>query len=92
MGYGESVEHARSVLKNIIQSDKRILQEPAPPFVEVSELADSSVNFAVRLWVEAADYWPVFFSLNERVYNEFTKEKISIPYPQMDVHVINEGP
>jgi len=91
MGYGENIEHAKSVLNGIINSDIRILHEPAAPFIEVSELGDSSVNFAVRLWVEAANYWPVFFSMNEKVYNEFTKEKISIPYPQMDVHVINEN-
>jgi small conductance mechanosensitive channel len=90
IGYGDSIEHAKNVLHKIIQEDERILQEPAAPFVEVSELADSSVNFAVRLWVESVNYWPVFFSMNEKVYNEFGTEKINIPYPQMDVHVINE--
>ena len=90
IGYGDSIEHAKNVLHKIIQGDERILQEPAAPFVEVSELADSSVNFAVRLWVESANYWPVFFSMNEKVYNVFGTEKINIPFPQMDVHVINE--
>ena len=90
IGYGESIEHAKSVLFKIIDNDKRVLYEPAPPFVEVSELGDNSVNFAVRLWGESSDYWGVFFSMNENVYNEFNKEKISIPYPQMDVHLINE--
>ena len=90
IGYGDSIEHAKTVLHKIFQGDERILQEPAAPFVEVSELGDSSVNFAVRLWVEAANYWPVFFSMNEKVYNEFGTEKINIPFPQMDVHVINE--
>jgi small conductance mechanosensitive channel len=91
IGYGESIDHAKSVLQKIFKTDDRILQEPAPPFAEVSELGDSSVNFTVRLWVESANYWPVYFAMNEKVYNEFGKEKISIPFPQMDVHVINES-
>ena len=69
-----------------VDEDKRILEDPAP-FVAISALADSSVNFTVRAWVEAADYWGVFFDLNERVYKEFEKHGLNIPFPQMDVHV-----
>lgn len=86
IGYGDDVDKARSVIKGMIDADKRILQDPAPAIV-VSELADSSVNFAVRAWVEAADYWGVFFEMNENVYKTFDKEGLNIPYPQMDVHV-----
>lgn len=89
MAYGESIEKAKSVIHKVIAEDDRILQDPAAPFVEVAALADSSVNFAVRLWVDASNYWGVFFSMNERIYNEFNKENISIPFPQMDVHVTN---
>ncbi len=42
---------------------------------------------AVRVWVKSEDYWGVFFEMNEKVYNTFEKEGLSIPYPQMDVHV-----
>jgi len=50
-------------------------------------LADSSVNFVVRGWVNAADYWSVFFEMNENVYKTFNEEGLNIPYPQMDVHI-----
>lgn len=53
----------------------------------MSELADSSVNFVVRAWVNAADYWAVFFDMNESVYKSLNKEGLNIRYPQMDVHV-----
>ena len=68
--------------------DSRINQDPEP-FIAVSELGDSSVNIAVRVWVEASDYWGVYFAMNENVYKTFDKEGLSIPYPQVDVHVQN---
>ncbi|MEH6714047.1 MAG: mechanosensitive ion channel family protein, partial [Paraglaciecola polaris] len=64
----------------------RILQDPAPK-VAVSELADSSVNFIVRPWVNSADYWGVKFDFTEAVKLRFDEEGISIPFPQMDVHL-----
>ncbi len=86
IGYGDDTDKARSVLMNLINADERILKDPEP-FIAVSELADSSVNFTVRVWVKAADYWAVFFAMNENVYKTFDKEGLNIPYPQMDVHV-----
>ena len=56
-------------------------------FIAVSALADSSVNFAVRAWVKAEDYWDVFFELNEKVYKAFDRKGLNIPFPQMDVHL-----
>ena len=88
IGYGDDTAKARQVIQKMMDADSRILKDPAP-FIAVSELADSSVNFAVRAWVEAGDYWGVFFDMNENVYNEFNKEGLNIPYPQMDVHVHN---
>ena len=87
IAYGDDVDKARAVLLNLIKADNRIINDPAEPFVAVSELADSSVNFAVRVWVNAADYWGVYFDMNEAVYKTFDKEGLSIPFPQMDVHV-----
>lgn len=87
IGYGDSIEDAKALLLEIFKNDSRILDNPAEPFVAVSELADSSVNFAARVWVNAADYWGVYFDTNAAVYNEFNKAGINIPYPQMDVHV-----
>ncbi|MDF1672531.1 MAG: mechanosensitive ion channel, partial [Vicingaceae bacterium] len=87
IGYGDKTENAKEVLVRLMNEDSRILKSPAEPFVAVSELGDSSVNFAVRAWVNAEDYWGVFFDMNEKVYNTFDKEGLNIPYPQMDVHV-----
>ena len=72
----------------LMNDDNRILTSPEVPFVAVSELGDSSVNFAVRAWVSAPDYWDVFFGMNEKIYNTFGKEGLNIPYPTMDVNVI----
>lgn len=88
IGYGDSVQKAEDVLKNLIEADKRILKDPAY-FIALSELADSSVNIVVRAWVKAEDYWGVFFDMNRNVYEEFDKAGLNIPYPQMDVHVHN---
>jgi len=86
IGYGDDVDRAREVLNTLIKSDSRILSDPEP-FVAISALADSSVNFVVRTWVKAPDYWGVFFDMNENVYKTFGKEGLNIPFPQMDVHL-----
>ena len=88
IGYGDDIDKAKEVLSTLIQTDPRIKQDPEP-FIAVSELGDSSVNLAVRVWVDASDYWGVYFAMNESVYKTFDKEGLSIPYPQMDVHVQN---
>jgi small conductance mechanosensitive channel len=86
IGYGEKTARAKELLMQLIQDDSRILKDPEP-FAAVSELADSSVNFVVRVWVNAEDYWGVYFDMNEKVYNTFSNEGISIPFPQLDVHL-----
>ncbi|HHJ80476.1 MAG TPA: mechanosensitive ion channel [Candidatus Tenderia electrophaga] len=86
VGYGDDLDKARQVIKQLCDDDARILKDPEV-FIAVSELADSSVNFAVRAWVEAGDYWGVYFDMNENVYKTFAREGLNIPYPQMDVHV-----
>ncbi|OIQ38905.1 MAG: mechanosensitive ion channel protein MscS [Bacteroidetes bacterium MedPE-SWsnd-G1] len=86
IGYGDDADKAKEVIARMCNDDKRILNEPKL-FIGVSALADSSVNFAVRAWVKAEDYWDVFFALNENVYKTFEKEGLNIPFPQMDVHV-----
>ena len=79
------LKKARSVIKNIIESDQRILTDPAPQIL-VKELADSSVNFAVRAFISTTDFWNVYFETTEKVKNAFDENKISIPFPQRDVH------
>jgi small conductance mechanosensitive channel len=86
IGYEDDIDKARKVLEEVVAADERILKDPAPT-IAVVELADSSVNFVVRPWVNKADYWGVYFDLTEGVKKRFDQEGISIPYPQSDVHM-----
>ena len=86
IAYGDDVAKAEEVLLKLIAADKRILKDPAP-FIAVGALADNSVNITVRVWVNAADYWGVFFDMNKSVYNTFGNEGLNFPFPQMDVHL-----
>lgn len=86
IGYDDDLLKAKQLLETMLSEDDRVLTDPAPQ-VAVSELADSSVNFVVRPWVKSADYWGVMFDFTEAVKLRFDKEGISIPYPQMDVHI-----
>jgi len=88
IGYDDDLKLAKETLMDIMHSDKRVLAEPAP-FVAVSELGESSVNFVFRAWVETADYWDVYFDTMEKVKLTFDEKGISIPYPQMDIHTQN---
>ena len=85
IGYDDDIKLAKTTLQEIIDADDRILKDPAS-FIGVGELADSSVNFTVRVWVKATDYWGVHFDTIEKVKLTFDEKGISIPYPQMDVH------
>jgi len=86
IGYDDDIQKAKEVIKSLVSDDDRILEEPAPSVV-VSELADSSVNFSVKVWCNSADLWPVYFDMQEKVKMNFDSEGISIPYPQTDVHI-----
>ncbi|ALO47273.1 mechanosensitive ion channel family protein [Pseudohongiella spirulinae] len=90
IAYGDDVDKAYEVLGRLIAEDERILKDPEP-FMAVSALADSSVNIVVRVWVNAADFWPVHFRMNEQVYKTFDKEGLTIPFPQRDVHIHQAG-
>ena len=78
IGYGDDFDKAKSVLLKLISEDSRILKDPEP-FIALAELGDSSVNLTVRVWVNSADYWGVFFDMNEKVYKSFAKESLNIP-------------
>lgn len=86
IGYGDDIKKTKEVLARILAEDERILKDPAP-VIAVSELGDSSVNFIVRPWVNSADYWNVYWDTHEKVKLTFDEEGISIPFPQMDVHL-----
>lgn len=86
VSYEDDLRQARKVLEDVIAGEERILAEPAVT-IAVAELADSSVNFVVRPWVNTADYWPVRFALIENIKVALDDAGISIPYPQTDVHL-----
>lgn len=86
VSYGDDLDKVRRVLDAVLKEDDRILADPEPT-IGVLQLADSSVNFAVRPWVKTADYWPVYFDLHEKVKKRFDEEGISIPFPQQDVYL-----
>jgi small conductance mechanosensitive channel len=90
IGYSDDINKAKKVIKEILDNDSRILKDPAPIIV-VSELGDSSVNFTVRPWVNSSDYWGVYFDTQENVKKKFDEQNISIPFPQRDVHVIQNN-
>ena len=86
VSYSDDLEKVRKILEGILSEDDRILQEPAPT-IAVLELADSSVNFAVRPWVKTSEYLDVFFATQEKIKKRFDAEGITIPFPQQDVHI-----
>ena len=86
IGYGDSYDKAKAVIDKLLASDSRVLQDPAW-FIALTSLGESSVNIVVRAWVNAPDYWDVYFNLNEKVYKTFAEEGLNIPFPQLDVHL-----
>ena len=89
VSYSEDLKKVKTVLMDILTSDERILDDPAP-MVGVGELANSSVNFVVRPYVKPTDYWDVYFDIPEAIKIRFDKEGIKIPFPQRDVHIYNK--
>jgi small conductance mechanosensitive channel len=90
VAYDADLAKVKAVLNDIISKDSRIHAEPAPQ-VAVAELADSSVNFVVRVWTDTADYWGVKFDATESIKNRFDQEGIGIPFPQRDIHIVSGG-
>lgn len=86
IAYGDDYDTAREAILRMLKEDKRVFQSPAP-FVALSSLGDSSVNIVVRAWANLSDYWDIYFEMNERVYKEFPRHNLNIPFPQMDVHL-----
>lgn len=89
ISYDDDIKKAKELLNSIVEADERVLTDKGIT-VAVSELADSSVNFVVRAWVNTEDYWGVKFDLTENIKLTFDKEGITIPYPQRDVHHYNQ--
>ena len=86
-GYGDDIKKTKALLEAIVKENPLVLDDPAPT-IGVLELGDSSVNFAVRPWVATPDYWDVHFQITEEVKQRFDEAGISIPFPQRDVHLV----
>jgi small conductance mechanosensitive channel len=86
IGYDDDIKKARDLISQVIEADATVLKDPAPTIM-VLELGASSVDFAVRPWVNSGDYWTTRAALLEAIKDTFDKEGISIPYPQQDIHV-----
>jgi small conductance mechanosensitive channel len=89
VSYGDDIDKVRRILQGIVNDEPRILKDPECAIL-VKELADSRVNFQVRAWVKSVDYWGVYFDTTEKAKKEFDRQGVSIPFPQMDVHVRQE--
>ncbi len=95
ISYGDDVAKAREVITELLRSDGRIIEDENSGHttqIFLSELADSSVNLSVRAWVNSSDYWPVYFKVNELIYNTLPLHGLSFPFPQLDVHIPGEQP
>lgn len=84
--YDDDIFKVKRILTQVVDANELILKNPEP-FISINEHGASSINFVVRAWCKNTDYWTVYFDLLEKVMVRFNEENISIPYPQMDVHV-----
>jgi len=89
ISYEDDLKKATMIIEDVLAKDERVLQDPKSK-VAVFELADSSVNFVVRPWVNSADYWDVYFEMTAKIKLALDENDITIPFPQRDVHIKNE--
>jgi small conductance mechanosensitive channel len=89
ISYGDDIEKAEKVLHEIVDAHEAVLDDPEPT-IRLHELGESSVNFIVRPWVRTDDYWSTYWDLTKAVKKRFDEEGISIPFPQRDVHVVEQ--
>ena len=90
IGYGDDIDKAKRILEEIVKNDSRFFTDPEPK-IAVMEHGESSINIVCRPWLKAADYWDAYFDMMEIVKKRFDMENISIPFPQRDVHMIQES-
>jgi small conductance mechanosensitive channel len=86
ISYGDDIDKAERILKEIVESHDKVLAEPAPN-IRLHKLGESSVNFVVRPWTKTPDYWEVYWDITREVKVRFDRDGISIPFPQRDVHI-----
>ncbi|MEW8398462.1 MAG: mechanosensitive ion channel domain-containing protein, partial [Candidatus Thiodiazotropha sp.] len=90
IGYDDDIKQARDLIKQVLDADNTVLKDPEPTIM-LLELGESSVDFAVRPWVKSGDYWTTRAALLEAIKTTFDAQGISIPYPQRDLHMIQEA-
>ena len=90
ISYSDDIKKTKEVLDGVLKANPLILQDPAPD-IFVSEHGASSINFLVRPWTNSENYWPVYFGVMEEVKLAFDRENITIPFPQRDVHLIQQS-
>ena len=91
VAYGSDLEKVKEVLMEVINNEPLIQTEPKAPVVAVSELGNSSVDLSMWMWVKVEDYWTVWLRIRENIYNAFYRNNITIPFPQMDVHIASDS-
>ena len=89
VAYGTDVEKAKDIVMALVNKHEKVLKDPAP-FIRMTQMADSSLKITLRVWTDSADFWDVKFDLTEGINKAFTENGISIPFPQMDVHIKND--
>jgi len=90
VSYGDDIKKVKDILQDILDNEPRILRDPTPT-IGFMEMADSSINFALRPWVKVEDYLDLFFDLQERIKIRFDEAGVTIPFPQRDVHLVQEN-
>ena len=91
VAYGSDLDKVKAVLWDVINEDPMILNEPKEPIVAVSSLSNSSVDFSLWMWVRTEDYWTVWLRIRENIYKAFRRNGITIPFPQLDVHLASDS-
>ena len=86
VSYQSDLARVKEILRELVDGDQRVLREPEP-LIAVGEMRDSSIVVVAKFWCKQEDYWPLYYTMQEAVKNAFDREGISIPYPQLDVHL-----
>ena len=86
ISYGDDFEKAQKLLLELLNSDKRVLSDPAPVQVVLGEMADSAVVIYARAWVNSKDYWDVYFDYNKKFYEIMPENGFTFPFPQIQIH------
>ncbi|MES9832228.1 MAG: mechanosensitive ion channel domain-containing protein [Candidatus Thiodiazotropha sp. DIVDIV] len=90
IGYDDDIKKARDLIDQILKADETVLKDPEPTIM-LLELGESSIDFAVRPWVKSGDYWTTRAALLEAIKTQFDQQGISFPYPQRDIHMIQQS-